>query len=282
MQRKISPDKIVKYIGRILSLTAVIYLGFYFYSLFTRNKSYVDISNLIIPILLFAIISMGCVSLNALTYYYILKDVFKTVPPFQDIWEIYVSANICKYLPSNVMHFVGRNILAERYNIPQKKMFHSTLYEILNTVLATSLFCGTLAVIHYGLYYLLLLFIPVIFLLKKYNALAPFLLVMLVTLINNTVVVILYNLYSGKGLICQFNQVSFYQSVSWLVGFLTPGAPAGIGIKEFVLIRISPGELVERLSVVVILQRVVLILGDAGAYLLVRIRELLQKKTITE
>lgn len=282
MQRKISPDKIAKYIGRILSLTAVIYLGFYFYSLFTRNKNYVDISDLIFPILLFAFVSMGCVSLNALTYYYILKDVFKTVPPFRDIWELYVSANICKYLPTNVMHFVGRNILAEKYNISQKRMFQSTLYEILNTVLATVLFCGTLAVIHYGLHYLLLLFIPVIFLLKKHNALVPFLLVMLVTLINNTVVVILYNLYSGQELICQFNQVSFYQSVSWLIGFLTPGAPAGIGIKEFVLIRISPGELVERLSVVVILQRVVLILGDAGAYLMVRIRQLQQKKTIME
>ena len=51
--------------------------------------------------------------------------------------------------------------------------------------------------------------------------------------------------------------------VAWLIGFATPGAPAGIGIRELVLIQMLGSTIVEtELILAVLVGRLVTAMGD--------------------
>lgn len=55
--------------------------------------------------------------------------------------------------------------------------------------------------------------------------------------------------------------------VAWLAGLLTPGAPAGIGIREFVLLLFLEGIIAEAdLLLAVLLHRAVTLVGDLGFF----------------
>ena len=41
--------------------------------------------------------------------------------------SIYIKANIGKYLPGNIFHFAGRNLLGKQFNLDQKALLGSTL-----------------------------------------------------------------------------------------------------------------------------------------------------------
>jgi hypothetical protein len=51
--------------------------------------------------------------------------------------------------------------------------------------------------------------------------------------------------------------------IAWLAGFVTPGAPAGVGIREMVLLLLLKGYIVETdLLMAVLLGRLITVVGD--------------------
>lgn len=55
--------------------------------------------------------------------------------------------------------------------------------------------------------------------------------------------------------------------VAWLAGLLTPGAPAGVGVREFVLLMFLEGTIAEAdLLLAVLLHRAVTLVGDLGFF----------------
>jgi len=56
--------------------------------------------------------------------------------------------------------------------------------------------------------------------------------------------------------------------LAWLAGFITPGAPAGIGVRELVLLFLLKGAIAEAdLIFIVLLGRMVTVLGDSLFFL---------------
>lgn len=112
----------------------------------------------------------------------------------------------------------------------------------------------------------ILIYAIIIFLFRKKYILKSFLLISVTTAVNNLIVVYFYNIYTSTSLGKEFIYISVLQSLSWLAGFVMPGAPGGIGVKEFVMIKLGSKNLVEVLTVVAVLQRIILIFGDILAF----------------
>lgn len=71
----------------------------------------------------------------------------------------------------------------------------------------------------------------------------------------------LLSVYSGAGL--SFSLVTAAFALSWALGFLAPGAPAGLGAREGIMLLLLQGAAPpERLAVFVLLARLVTVLGD--------------------
>ena len=57
--------------------------------------------------------------------------------------------------------------------------------------------------------------------------------------------------------------------LAWLIGFIVPGAPGGIGIREFVLITIMTSFVAEQyILFAVILHRIITVIGDLLTYII--------------
>ena len=56
---------------------------------------------------------------------------------------------------------------------------------------------------------------------------------------------------------------------AWFLGFITPGSPAGIGIREITLAKSLETSLIsENLAVVIILSRLISVVSDVNFFLL--------------
>ena len=51
---------------------------------------------------------------------------------YAEIRNVYVRSNIAKYLPGNVMHFAGRNVLGKKFGFSQFDMALSTVIEVIS------------------------------------------------------------------------------------------------------------------------------------------------------
>lgn len=258
--------KYLKNLGRVLSILAV---GFIIYTIYTMvgklDHTFFSVK-LILPVLIAIIIFCSCNYIYAFSYKNILENVCGINIPYLNIAEMYLNANIYKYLPSNMMHYVGRNVLAQKYNIPQKRVAQASVYEILNVIVVTLIYCLACISYRYSFMLAILIYAIIIFLFRKKYILKSFLLISVTTAVNNLIVVYFYNIYTSTSLGKEFIYISVLQSLSWLAGFVMPGAPGGIGVKEFVMIKLGSKNLVEVLTVVAVLQRIILIFGDILAF----------------
>jgi len=61
-------------------------------------------------------------------------------------------------------------------------------------------------------------------------------------------------------------------NLAWLIGFLTPGAPGGIGVKEIVLLFfLSPIMNESGVLMTIIYHRIILIIADLLAYMFLKL-----------
>lgn len=260
--------KALNLFGKILSIATLLYMGYKVYDMLSKNEITIYWSRLALPFVLFILLYVVCVYANSISYYFILKDYFRTKIAYEDILGIYIKSNIYKYLPTNTMHYVGRVVLAEKYETSKKKIFLSSAYEIGNTVVSTLIFCGVFFLSGRGYGYIavplvLLLFFP----LRKFKMEKPFFINAFVILAGNLIVVLLFNeLIFGFFALQRFSDIAFSQSLSFLIGMLTPGAPGGLGIREAVMVALSSKDIRDGITMAILLFRIVTILGDFLAY----------------
>ena len=128
---KTNIKKILNLVGNIGVIICLIFL---FKSIIKQDIDWLIYLNNPINIMVFGlciILIVTGVYLTAYTYKRILNGVCDTKTSQYEINKMYVTANIGKYLPGNVMHFVGRNLLSVKYNIPQNKILLSTVLELM-------------------------------------------------------------------------------------------------------------------------------------------------------
>lgn len=218
---------------------------------------------------------------------------------------VYAKANIGKYLPGNVMHYVERNLFATNLGISQKKLALSTVLEVLG-LLGTALIISILVSAKQLLKSLklilgdsyaviicaailagcLIVLITFVLLRKKIAELVQeytwgkFLKTLLMALIQYAVVllslgIIMVFLYLYMGGDINWRNSSLIVSgyiIAWVLGFIIPGASGGIGVREF-LITILLGSVVgtELVLMLSVIHRLITIIGDFLAYLVMLI-----------
>jgi len=218
---------------------------------------------------------------------------------------IYLKANIGKYLPGNVMHFAGRNLLGSRMNIRQINIAVSTFLEIALTALSALLvviifaFRYLLVVaiimlqnrIYFNIFMIvivtcvLLTFGVIVYCNKHPNCLEKymylfsfkFLKVILKVVPVYVGIMILYGLVSVGiiawilgGTVTPENVVSTVALyiISWLAGFVIPGAPGGIGIREAIsILLLSKIYGMDTVALAAVILRAATILGDLLSFL---------------
>jgi len=214
---------------------------------------------------------------------------------------IYCGTNLYKYLPGNIMHFVGRNRLA----VEVKELNHA--HVALATILENIFLCLSALIIAAACTYnnlidyikmarippyafaaaggaaAVLCALAVIFrrhlrklihkglsILTKFNYMAMIRLLGVTVLrllaLAATYLAVLALLGQPLGLDLIIKIIGIFV-LSWAIGFIVPGAPGGLGVREAILIMFLGNTLnQELLTVSAIVHRVTCIFGDLAAY----------------
>lgn len=222
--------------------------------------------------------------------------------PFRKAVPVFAKSNFLKYVPGNVFQYIGRNQLASDLDISHADVACATVLDIafsaLSPFIVGLVLVGSDAVKileAYGKSFaaiviagMILVFAAVIVLVKFRNRFSKILekyrkvfikenikrilLTFLYYTAQNALTVIMciivfrhiVGMTQGISELLMFSGVYLF---SWIVGFITPGAPGGIGVREAVMMLMC-GELAgsDDIMLFVIVMRVASIAADALAF----------------
>lgn len=239
--------------------------------------------------------------------------------------RVYAKANIGKYLPGNVMHYVERNLFAGRLQLSQKQLALASVSEMVSLVLAAfgvGLLFGCLglqdtfgAVLRQlpfvreyfeaadgngSLGRLFVIVAAAIFVtvagvfalvwnrrskqvrigkrgtVSRYTVrvfaktfFRSMLLYAFVLLVLGLLLVLCYWSMGGALSVQQALWMTASYVAAWVIGFVVPGAPGGIGVREMALTLLAaPVMGRDRIVVLSVLHRLMTVAGDLAAYLL--------------
>lgn len=290
--------KAAKFIGNFLMIFTCLILLFRLFESGKQIKWNIIWENKWIVVL--EIISYALMVLcSPLSYKILINLTTDRNVPYWIIQHLCCKTNLYKYLPGNVFQYIGKNQLAVIYNLRHTKVALATFLEIIMTVVSSILvafvFSGNIVsswikenrkismiVIAAGCILLLLLFINR----KKRRCVlyrSPYFLSVhnIMALVKVTGWQVCMIVLHAIIFMCTFIAMGFVPelkemhniiglfALSFCVGFVTPGAPGGIGVREMMFVFFM-GQTFSEIQIVsvAVLFRFISILGDIFAYLL--------------
>jgi len=239
--------------------------------------------------------------LAGLNFRALVRNVSGILPPRPLALAVYTESNVYKYIPGGVMYVAGRNRLAvEISELSHGKVALATILEGVGMVIGVVVVAVVFAFDHSVTYLrqmdilpiivlavglLLLIAAPIVFALRHKIGGGLKNLTSNMETINFSVIakrvgfsimlMFLYSLTFLMTLIVLGQEVDFALGfaiiglylLAWLAGFITPGAPSGLGIREVVMMMFL-GDFVNVtiLTAAMVMHRVLTIMGDFGAY----------------
>lgn len=186
----------------------------------------------------------------------------------------YGISQLAKYVPGNIFHLAGRQALGQAAGLPGKVVAQSIVYELLLIAGAGMLLFALIApTLAFGMpstwglaMYLVLLPAALLGMRQRLTNLVARGFLMQSTFLALSGVVFLATLALVEPTSVQGGNwplICGAYVTAWLIGFVTPGAPAGLGVRELVLLLVlddvvSAGGLLAA----VLLSRAVSMLGD--------------------
>ena len=297
--------KFIKYLGKAVSILSIIFIIRAVYVLGFDFSAVHNWPVFLGVALLCTVAKCITVYVSGTAWYRWLNFFSGTKCQRKEALCVYAKANIGKYLPGNVMHYVERNLFAGKLGISQKKIAASTVFEVFTLVSAAFLIgitvsFGQLQSAFYNVFgenYIQIIagvilagivcLIVAAFLFKKKIAsvlaeykLSDFLLayignVLLYMIVLITLGIIMVVLYCYMGGTFQLRSAALIVSgftIAWVLGFIVPGAPGGIGVRELVITLLLSSVVGESLIVTLsVTHRLITIVGDFMAYLVMLI-----------
>jgi glycosyltransferase 2 family protein len=282
--REILSSKCIKILFFIVSLIFITKVGFENYdAISSRREIIVDNISLL---LFFAFVYLMLQSMLAWGWKSVLQGESKSNLGM-GLVAVYLKTSIFKYIPGNIFHLIGRQFAAKKYGLTDKVILFSSLVEILVLILSSLSLSFVVVMFYYGSFSFLndgmkfyikamiTLFFAILFcvsfflgVVNKYLNILFF--YFLCTVFFIIVGVITY--FIAKDLLninLSLQQAVVFYSISWVVGFVIPGAPGGIGIRESIFILLSGGVIQEGDAfVLVALLRIINLLGEILGFLL--------------
>ena len=269
MQRK----TLLQYVGSLLALAGVVFVG----SRINAYSSQIDLRSFdaptwILVVGLMVVYAAGSVLLG-FAWWRLLHAIGCASTA---LWAVrtYGISQLSKYVPGNVFHLAGRQALAMAIGLPAGKVAKTALTELALISVAGATY-GLIVLpvvvpkvpVGIGIVLFLcgVLFIGIFtgrvfnrYITKAYLYQTGFLLlsglVFLVVMLITTEVVISFE--TAVGVIGAY-------IVAWLAGLVTPGAPAGIGVRELVLVFLIGSVFSEsEIIMSIVMARLVTIGGD--------------------
>ena len=297
----------LRLIGKILSVLSI---GFVVYAIYKMGLDFSFVNNVpLFVLVVLAGIGMKLLSmwLSATAWTQWLSFFSRTPFEKRDARQVFLRANIGKYIPGNVMHFVQRNLFATDMGISQLQLAMSSVFEVMSyvavalmvasltawdsmqTVLARY-FGDRLPVLGIAAACVAVAIAAVLVILRKKirTALAGYsgkqflktllkvIVLQLVTLLLLAAVMVLLVWYAQGTLTPGIagTVISTYV-IAWVLGYIVPGASGGIGIREMALLLLLGPLLGEGLVLsLAMIHRLITIIGDFLGYLIV----ILQKR----
>jgi len=302
--------KTVKYAQRLLAFALFSASVFYLVEAVRRNQQSInlDIFASILPEISIATL-LWTIALFALALGWARLMLWDSEQGYDDLVYIYGLTNIAKYLPGNIFHFAARQAAARTMDIPQKTAATATSVEIVSLIVAAML----IGVVSLALFAeptiiadsLASLFDSTDHTLALIGLVVAAILIGAVISRSQTVreftkqlskkltahlaySILFFSIVSlAAVLLAMALNVSFKQSlviagafqVAWAIGFVLPGASAGLGVREaaFILVMGLVASQPESLAIqLALIMRVMNIFGDvanAGICFLLRAKK---------
>jgi len=242
---------IVYIIGKSLGILGLLYVFYKLYQEYTFSSFTEQFMSILHITPLLILVNFLSLVIGIYAWYHMLLSYAKK--PFGYVYAYYYfsKTEIAKYLPGNIFHFVGRQALAHKIGITQKQMAKiSLLHSLLllgGTIIAATvfailsqkvpLFILTLMVLSSIIIFISLVYMyPSIHVSKKVslNLYLAFSIALQGVMLG-IIVVYQSDTYTWS-LFCL--SISIY-ILSWLIGYVTPGASGGLGVREGAFIAIT-------------------------------------------
>lgn len=296
---KKSKTKYLKLIGNVLVIIALIFLVRKFYLLDIDISNYYSKNNVFIALILFLIFSI-LLSLQSLPWVKIVRRICGIKLPFLDGNIVYCKSSLYKYIPGNVFQYIGRGSIVYQFKgINYSSVISSIIIEtmcvVISSIIVSLIFCWN-TVIDYLLkrinllivilaFIILIILLLIIFRYRIIQIIQKHKIIINSGLIIDIIFSILYFSFilfiQGIMLTVIINQIDDtvlfknmltvigIYSFSWLVGYLTPGASGGIGVRETLLCLVLGHYYPESIILIsVVIFRILNIVSDLGAYLI--------------
>ena len=305
-------NKIVKIFGNLVVILALIFIV---KKLVSANIDYRQIllKNNIYIYMLLILIYAGVVICMSIPWRNMVYLITGQKIAFREVAEVSTRANVMKYIPGNIFQYIGRNSLAINKGLKHSDVAMSTVMDVIinlgSVFLLTLVFsfqtlslwmCQYVKAWHIGVTISGILGVIIMLLCFRKKLPSKFRDIFDSVLCKNGIVTICMNIvvYAGLSILTTAIYMvvllvlerSLYTIdvwfmmagailVSWILGFITPGAPGGIGVREAVLIVLLEGILSEDTIILgVIVNRVVSILGDLLAMVIMIIFNLVKRR----
>lgn len=258
-----------RWAGGILVIICSIFFAMYLHdnrsllsmSFFAKD----NISMLSIALTLYLV----CFAITSVAWYRLLSSIGQH-PQICQITIIILISQFGKYIPGNFSHHVGRAVLAHKIGLSSQSIVITMAYEIIIVILSAAVIGITALLLNHSLllssmpnislfspslslFMVSILIISVLFAPKVYHyarrylsqlsvppkrALSEcYLLYTLSFLVFGGILYLITLSYPETEITSYWFLTSSF-SIAWLLGFITPGAPAGLGIREAVLIAL--------------------------------------------
>lgn len=302
MTKKIS--KYIKFIGNCATIVAVVFI---LKKMLSYNVNFGELilkkNNLFIFFMCMTAYIVN-VLLSTIPWMNMVEIISGKKLPWKITLFVNVRANILKYIPGNIFQYVGKNELALKCCLNHFEVAAATVFDVV-TMLTVAFFMGSFYIREY-IFQILKTFInfrtfmllSIVFLiilvalmlalkvkcfslknriaglLKRKENIYKLLVCVGYYVIQNLwvgiiyIAVLLMFLQDGYQTI-PVSLILGANIISGVIGFLTPGAPGGIGIREMLMVIIAGGAISEPVIMAVsVIYRVLTIVGDGGAFII--------------
>lgn len=244
--------KIAYFLGKSLGVIGLLFV-FYKLSQEYTLSSFIEQFSLTLKLLPFLFfLNFTSILIGIYAWHIMLLNYANKPFPYTISYYYFAKTEIAKYLPGNVFHFIGRQVLASKLRITQIEMAKISvlfsLFLLTATIFSSTFFAFLSQSIPRNILILMAVSTIVIIIIihftytsfpssKKVSMnLSLAISVALQGIMLGSIIMYLNEQQIGSELFLKC--VSIY-IISWLIGFVTPGASGGLGIREGTFIAIS-------------------------------------------
>ncbi|MCR4795885.1 MAG: lysylphosphatidylglycerol synthase domain-containing protein [Ruminococcus sp.] len=297
--------KIIKIIGNIVMIAALAFVVKKLLDMDISLSQFRDIK-VISALVLCLLITAVIIIFSCYPWLVFTRSLSGRKIPFSTAMPVYTQSNLYKYLPGNVFQYVGRNQLAADMDISHVDVACATVLDVLfcvfwTAVISVVMLGGQIAELmaKYGrnllivgavgilLVILLILAVRLKFrdkfkaYISRYSkAFAKGNRPMLLRgafyyLLQNSVSAAMYfvclSLIVPQAKTGELIALTGAFMFAWIIGFVTPGAPGGIGIREGVMLFVCGDKFADRIVLFVLVMRIASIGADVAAFIIGKI-----------